>query len=250
VLVIAVAGILGSVSPPGEDPTLLLTAPQTRAVFTPHWPTSHVENWTAPEDPRGPTTDDLRYSEFMHNWSGAIVTLVGLGWLAQTAVGRLGAWAGRINPFLLAPFGLFIAVAANPELWILHFISPWQALTNPQILEHQLGAALVFILVWLSWRDLKNPPDRRPLGYPLPVVMVAGSLLLLGHAHSTPAVPDALTNLINAQHAVFGAFGLLAGATRWFVLRGLVRGSWANRLWPCGVIGLGLFMAFIYREVV
>ena len=250
VLVIAVAGILGSVSPPGEDPTLLLTPQQTRALLTPHWPTSHVDNWTAPEDPRGPTTDDLRYSEFTHNWSGVIVTLVGLGWLAQTAGGRVGVWAGRINPFLLAPFGLFIAVAANPELWILHFISPWEALTNPQILEHQLGAALVFILVWLSWRDLKNPPERRPLGYPLPIVMVTGSFLLLGHAHSTPAVPDELTNLVNVQHAVFGACGIFAGATRWFVLRGLVRGRWANRLWPCGVIGLGLFMAFIYREVV
>jgi putative copper export protein len=250
VLVIAVAGILGSVSPPGEDSGLLLTPQQTKALLTPHWPTSHVDNWMAPEDPRGPTIDDLRYSEFTHNWSGAAVTLMGLGWLVQTSRGRLGAIASKATPFLLVPFGAFIAVAANPEVWLLHFVSPWSALTNPQILEHQLGAVMVFVLAWLSWRDLKNPPLRRPLGYPLPVVMIVGSLLLLGHAHSTPEVPDALTNLINSQHAVFGACGLFAGATRWLELRGLVPAKWANVVWPGFVIALGLFMAFVYREVI
>jgi hypothetical protein len=33
-------------------------------------------------------------------------------------------------------------------------------------------------------------------------------------------------------------------------MRGLVRGRWANLLWPSWVIVLGLFMAFVYREVV
>jgi copper resistance protein D len=250
VLVITVAGILGSVSPPGEDGSLRLTAAQTRALLTPHWPTSHVDNWLTAGDPRGPTIDDLHYSEFTHNWSGVIVTLLGIGWLAQASGGRLGVWAGRINPLLLLPFGGFIATAANPELWMLHRVSPWEAVTNPQIFEHQLGALLVFVLAWLSWRDLRRPAALRPLGHPLPLIMIAGSLLLLGHAHSTAAVPDELTNLINVQHAILGACGLFAGTVRWFVLRGLLRGRWANLLWPAWIIALGLFMAFIYREVV
>ena len=248
VLVITVAGILASVSPPGEDGGLRLTPYQTRALLTPHWPTSHNDNWMQPEDPRGPTVSDLQYSEFTHNWSGVMVILLGLCWLAQASGGRLGKWGGYSNPFLLVPFGCFIALAANPELWILHQISPWEAITNPQLLEHQIGALLVFVLCWLSWRDMRQPEALRPLGYPLPIVMVAGSLLLLGHAHSTPAVPDDLTNLINVQHAVLGACGLFAGAMRWFVLRGLLRGRWAHLLWPAWIIALGLFMAFIYRE--
>jgi putative copper export protein len=250
VLVIAVAGVLGSVSPPGDAGALRLTVAQTQALLAPHWPTSHVENWTLPEDPRGPTLDDLRYSEFTHNWSGVLVVLLGFGWLAQTSGGRLAAWARRVNPFLLLPFGVFIAIAANPELWLLRLISPWEALTNPQILEHQLGAVLVFLLAWLSWCDQRNPPQLQPLGHALPVIMIAGSLLLLGHAHSTSAVPDELTNLINVQHAILGACGLFAGTLRWFVLRGLVPARWANLFWPGFVIALGLFMAFYYREVV
>ncbi len=249
VLVLAVAGILGSVSPPGADGAGRLTTAQTRAVLTPDWPTSHVENWTLPEDPRGPTLDDLRYSEFTHNWSGVLVIALGLGWLAQAAGGRPATWAARVAPFLLVPFGVFIAIAANPELWLLRFVSPWEALTNPVLLQHQIGAVLVFALAWLSWRDRLRPPRLQPLGHALPLIMIAGSLLLLGHAHSAPAVSEELHNLINVQHAVFGACGLFAGALRWAVLRGLApRG--ANLAWPCGVIALGLFMAFHYREVV
>jgi hypothetical protein len=209
-----------------------------------------VENWTEPEDPRGPTLVDLRYSEFTHNWSGVLVCLLGLGWLAQSVRDRHMGWAGRVCPFLLVPFGVFIAVAANAELWLLGWVSPWEALTNPQILEHQLGALMVFLLAWLSWRDLRNPEHLRPLGYALPVIMIAGSLLLLGHAHSTLTVPDELTNLINVQHAIFGACGLFGGTLRWLVLRRLIPERPANLLWPGCVIGLGMFMAFFYREVI
>ena len=250
VLVVAVAGVLGSISPPGEDGSLLLTGEQTHALLSPHWPRSHVDNWTLPDDPRGPTLDDLHYSEFTHNWSGMVVIVMGLGWLIQARGGRSGGIAGKITPFVFVPFGFFIALASNPEVYLIRTITPMQALSDPQIIEHQMSALLVFLLAWLAWRDLKNPPALRPLGYPLPIVMIVGSLLLLGHAHSTPNVPDEVTNIINTQHAVFGTFGLFAGTVRWFTLRGLMPARWANILWPGCVVGLGLFMAFIYRETI
>jgi putative copper resistance protein D len=250
VLVITVAGILGSVSPPGDDGSLRLTPVQTAALLSPHWPTTDISSWDTPDDPRGPTIGDLRYSEVTHNWSGVTVCLLGLAWLVQMVGGRAGIWAARLSPFLLVPFGCFIAVAANPELWLLHTVSPWRALTDPILLEHQTGALMVFLIAWLTWRDRKKPVAMRPLGYALPVIMVVGSLLLLGHAHSTLTITDELTNLINVQHAVFGAFGLFGGTLRWLMLRGLLPGRFAKFLWPCCVIGLGLFMAFFYREVV
>ncbi len=250
VLVITVAGILASVSPPGRDNSLRLTDAQTRALLSPHLPRTEV---TDPNQWVGAATrkiDDLRYSEFTHNWSGVMVFLMGMGWLAQAIGGRAGKWASRLYPFLLIPFGFFIGIAADPEVWWLHQVTFRQAISDPQLLEHQLGAAMVFLLAWLSWRDQKNPERSRPLGYALPVIMIAGSLLLLGHAHSTLTVTDDLTNLINVQHAILGTFGLLAGTIRLLVLRDLVRMPPARLLWACGVIGLGLFMAFFYREVV
>ena len=248
--VVAVAGILASIAPPGNDGESQLTVAQARAVLTPDLPTTHVENWTAPEDPRGPTEDDLRYSEFTHNWSGVFVTLFGLGWLAQGFGGKSSLWAARLYPFILVPFGFAVAILSNPELYIMRSVSLWSALTNPSLFEHQFAAVIVFILAWLAWRDQRNPESMRPLGYPLPIIMITGSLLLLGHAHSDPAVPGEIATLINVQHTVFGAFGLFAGAARWWVLRGVIPPRIGNFAWPAGIIGLGLFMAFFYREII
>jgi putative copper export protein len=249
-LVITVAGILGSVSPPGADGSQRLTAIQTRALLSPHLPTTDLSGFdSGPDDPRGPTISDLHFNEFSHNWSGIMVCLIGMAWMAQAVRGSIGSWAGRVLPFLLLPLGLWVGFGANPEIWLFHSVSPWQALTDPQLLVHQLSALLVFVLVWYAWWDKKNPEERRPFGYPLPTLMIAGSLLLLGHAHSTPFA-DELTNLVNVEHAVLGALALFGGTARLLVLRGLFPRPLARFVWPSFVIGFGLFMAFFYRETV
>jgi hypothetical protein len=79
--------------------------------------------------------------------------------------------------------------------------------------------------------------------------MIVGSLLLLGHAHSSFGATEALTSLINVQHAVLGGLGLLAGVVRWLELRGLFPRAAARVVWPSLVIAVGAFMAFSYREL-
>jgi hypothetical protein len=168
----------------------------------------------------------------------------------QSLRGRGHAAAQQFWPLLLIPFALFIAVAADPEVWILRTVTYARAISDPALAEHQIGALLVLILAWLGWRDKYNPANSRPLGYALPVLMIGGSLLLLGHAHSALTAPQELTNLINVQHAILGASGLFAGTVRWLDLRGLFPERLARIVWPGLVIALGLFMAFFYREVV
>ena len=106
------------------------------------------------------------------------------------------------------------------------------------------------MLVWLGLRDLRRPEANRPLGYALPVILVLGGILLLGHTHSTLTITEEVTNLINVQHAIFGTFILIAGAVRWLSLRGLFPPKFAGVIWPSMIIGLGLFMAFFYRETI
>ena len=120
-----------------------------------------------------------------------MVILLGACWLVQS-VGRGAAvtFAARAWPWLLVPFAVFVAVASDPEVWILREISLAQALRDPQILEHQLGALMVLLLVLLGWRDRRRDPATRPLGVALPAIMIVGSLLLLGHAHSTLTVTE------------------------------------------------------------
>jgi putative copper export protein len=250
VLVLTLAGILGSVSPPEQWGTLRLTSAQVNALTSPHLPITTVADpetfYGAPER----TVADLHYSEFTHSWSGVMVLLLGCCWLVEIMGGQAGFWAARAWPLLFIPFPFFIAVAADPEVWLLRKVTFWETIQDPQLLEHQLGAMFAFILVALGWMDRRRPADQRPLGYSLPVVMILGSLLLLGHAHSNFSSTQDLTNLINVQHAIFGAFGLFAGLLRWLTLRGLVPWRPMQLVWPGLVIGLGLFMAFCYREAV
>ena len=249
-LVIVVAGILASVSPPERWPNLRLTPRQIESMASPHLPRTHLPNPQSFVGAPERTEADMRYSEFTHNWSGVMVCLLGTGWLLAGSGGRLGALAQRAWPLLLIPFPIFIAVAADPEVWLLRSVTFLQVVRDPQMLEHQIGAVLAFSLVALGWLDHRRPDPLRPLGYTLPLLMILGSLLLLGHAHSNFNTSQELTNLINSQHAVFGAFGLFAGVVRWLQLRGLFPDKPARLIWPGLVICLGLFMAFCYRETI
>jgi copper resistance protein D len=247
-LLITVAGILASVSPPGEAGDYRLSKAQAVALLRPHLPVVRISNPAgflgAPER----TLADRRYAEFTHNWSGVMVGLMGLGWLLQNARGRVGKWARKLWPLLLLPFAVFVAVAADPEVWLFRQVSVGEVLRDPQMLEHQLGAVMILILAWLGWRNNARPEGSRSFGYGLSIVLAAGGILLLGHAHSTLNSAEELTNLINVQHAVFGFFIVLAGTVQWLVLRGLFPRRSGNVIWPSLVIGLGLFMAFCYRE--
>ncbi len=248
ILVITVAGILGSISPPGPNGVYRLSEVEMKALLTPDLPTTAITNPASFVGAENRTRDDLEYAEFTHNWSGVLVMLLGFCWLGQSI--RKNEWLARAWPLLLIPFAVFIAVAADPEVWILRRMSLRQVLSDPQILEHQIGALLVMAMVWLGWRETKRPASSRPLGYALPIIITAGSLMLLGHAHTSLTISDHLGTLINVQHIVIGAFGLVSGFTRWLQLRGLLPEKAARILWPSSVVGLGIVMAFFYREII
>lgn len=249
ILVITVAGIVGSISPPGADGAQRLNTEQIQAMQRPVLPPTTLIDPSSFVGAAERTIDDLRYSELMHRWSGVFVIAMGLVWLGQSLGGRVSGLATKVWPLLLLPFAGFISVFADADLFLVPKLSFWDAISNPSILEHQLGAAMIVVLAWLGWRDRTRPERDRPMGWTLPIVMMLGSLLLLGHAHSALSATEELTNLINVQHAVLGAFGLLAGTLRWLSLRELIPARWSNRAWPVLIIGLGCFLAFCYREV-
>lgn len=252
VLVVATAGILASVSPPTREGEGRLDQAQIAAILEPRAPRTQIVDPATWVGSASRTDDDLRYSEFMHAWSGVLVCLLALAWLVQSvggqsAAARAAAW---VWPAALIPFAVFVAIASDPEVWPMGTVSPWLALTDPIVLEHRIGALMIVVLAVLGWREARHGGKDRPLGRALPVVMIAGSLLLLGHAHSSFSASDGLTTIINVQHAVLGGLGVLAGAIRWLELRDLVPRRTASVAWPLLVLAIGLFMALSYRELV
>jgi len=251
-LVVATAGILASVSPPTRAGEGRLTAAQIAAILEPRAPRTAIVDPATWVGSASRTDDDLRYSEFMHGWSGVLVCLLALAWLVQSvggngAAARAAAW---VWPALLIPFAVFVAIASDPEVWPMGTVSPWVALTDPIVLEHRIGALMIVVLAGLGWREARRGGEQRPLGRALPIVMIAGSLLLLGHAHSSFSASDELTTIINVQHAILGGLGVLAGVVRWLELRDLVPRRVARVVWPTLVLAIGLFMALSYRELV
>ena len=248
-LVIAVAGVLGSVSPPAPSGAGRLSAPQLRAVLTPRLPRTDVVDPSTWVGSATRTDDDLRYSEFMHGWSGLAVAMLGVAWLVQARGGSVAGRVGSLWPLALVPFAAFVAIASDPEVWPMGDVPPLDALRDPTVLEHRIGALLVLVLAGLGLRDEGRGGADRPLGRALPLLMIAGSLLLLGHAHSSFGTSESLGTLIDVQHAVIGGLGLAAGTVRWLELRGLFPRRIARVLWPSLVIALGFAMAFFYREL-
>lgn len=262
VLVVAIAGILASVSPPTPQGEGRLDAAQIASILTPRAPRTQIVDPATWVGSAARTDEDLRYSEFMHAWSGVLVCLLGVAWLVQSVGGdgRAARIAGWVWPAAFIPFAIFVAIASDPEVWPMGTVSPWVALTDPIVLEHRVGALMIVLLAVLGWREARRGAGERgvvrarganrPLGRALPIVMILGSLLLLGHAHSSFSASDRLTTIINVQHAVLGGLGVLAGAVRWLELRDLVPHRIARVVWPLLVLAIGLFMALGYRELV
>jgi putative copper export protein len=248
-LVVVIAGIVGSIAPPGADGSLRLTPAQLDAVLTPALPRTTLIDPARFVGAPMRTVDDLRYAELMHNWSGVFVTAMGLAWLAQGLGPRSAALATRAWPFLLASLAVFISAFADPEVWVLRTVTFREAIVDPTIIEHQLGAGLVLVMAWLAWRDRRRPARERPLGPALPLLMMVGGVLLLGHAHTSVRTTEELGTLIGVQHGVLGALGLLAGTVRWLSLRGIFPERPARILWPLLVAVLGLFLTLCYREI-
>jgi putative copper resistance protein D len=260
VLIVATAGILASVSPPTPQGEGRLDAAQIASILTPRAPRTQIVDPATWVGSASRTDDDLRYSEFMHAWSGVLVCLLGVAWLVQSVGGdgRAARIAGWVWPAAFIPFAVFVAIASDPEVWPMGSVSPWVALTDPIVLEHRIGASMIVLLAVLGWREarrggnertLGRGGNERPLGRALPVVMILGSLLLLGHAHSSFSASDRLTTIINVQHAILGGLGVLAGAVRWLELKDLVPRRAARIVWPLLVLAIGLFMALGYREL-
>jgi putative copper resistance protein D len=249
-LMIAVAGVLAAVAPPGADGALRLTVAEARALATPRLPATTIDDPMTWIGAPTRTVGDLRYAEFTHAWSGVIVCLLGLAWLVQQQGGRLGRQAGWLWPGILLPFAAFVAVASDPEFWPLGPVPISEGLANPSVIGHRLGAVLVLLLACLGWRAMARQAPNQPLGNALPAILIVGSLLFLGHVHQGSADGARLETLIGVQHTVLGALGLLAGVVRWLELRGFLPRRVTGILWPGLIVALGAVMAFWYREVV
>ncbi|MGH7893799.1 MAG: copper resistance D family protein [Candidatus Binatia bacterium] len=195
-------------------------------VFRPKWPalrTPSVETMTQIEsDPLAVvgwerTNASYSWSNFSHNVAGLF--LLGMALLAFVPRGRYATWA-RHWPLGLVALGLFVSAraAANEGAWPFGPNALWRAIVDdPEVLQHQLGAALAIALGLIEWRARTTTTPATRLPYVFPVLATLGGLFLLTHSHSAFEVKSSY--LIQITHTAMGALAVLLACTRWLELR-------------------------------
>ncbi len=186
---------------------------------------------------------DLAWSEYNHHWAGLIVLLMGaLALLERT--GRT-PWA-RHWPLAFLGLAAFILLRADPEVWPTGHIGLLESLRDPEVVQHRIFALMAAAFGWFEWRVRIGRIHARRAAYVLPVLMMAGGILLLAHTHALSEVKDQV--LTEWSHLPLGVLGVVGGAARWLELRAsAAEARWAAWLWPVCLVLTGCVL-LNYRE--
>jgi copper resistance protein D len=187
-----------------------------------------------------------RESEGNHHLIGFFLILSGFFILAQAVLGNKFPIIGYVWPVCFLLSGLFVLAYSDTELWPFGPKSWIQGtLTNPEVIQHKIFAVLLLGMGVLEMGRVRGRLKAVWAAWVFPVLAVAGSLLLLFHAHHTGMHgPNhmAIMARIQAEHlsyAVTGfAIGLVKGlsevSTRWQIV--------FARLWPLLIVVLGILL--------
>ena len=186
---------------------------------------------------------DIAWSEYNHHWAGLLIILMGLAALAQRS-GR-APWA-RHWPLLFLLLAAFLFLRADPEVWPMGEIGPFESLRDPEVVQHRLFVALIVAFALFEWRVRTGRIGSRRLALIFPLLIAAGGTLLLTHSHALGNVKEEL--LVELTHLPIAVLGIIAGWARWLEVKAPETvGRWAGWLWPPCLILVGLLLLG-YRE--
>ena len=245
--VLALAAVLSVAPPAVDDPQGTLTMARFAQLFRPRMPRFSSGLGHGPRPALQQTADDFAYSEFNHHWSGAALIMLAIGSFLEGLSVRRFRWA-RAWPAVFLFLAIFLFLRNDPEAWPFGPVGFLESMRVPEIVQHRLSVVLVLALSSVEFLGRRGHVRQSRWAYIFPSLCLLGGLMLFSHTHDMGvAVSDTQTYLA-LQHGVMGAFGLLAGLSRWFQLRRHEEGGWFGRLWALFVFLLGLQMFIFYKE--
>ncbi len=246
--IIALAAVLSVVPPAVDDAQGTLTLARLAKLFRPRMPRfswSRVVPGPSPALEQNP--DDFAYSEFNHHWAGAALIVMAIGSFLEGLSVRRFRWA-RAWPAAFLFLAIFLFLRNDPEAWPFGPVGFLESMRIPEMVQHRLSVVLLLALGGVEFLGRRGQVRQSRWAYIFPSLCVVGGLILFSHTHDMGvAVTDAQTYLA-IQHEVMGAFGLLAGLSRWFQLRQPEEGRWFGLLWALFVFLLGVQMFIFYKE--
>lgn len=257
IVVLALAASLAS-QPAAVDvrPHDVATWKEVAEVFTPKWPRLETpDNATVAAN----RTDrfsvvDIRRSEPENNWSNFSHNVSGVFVAGISLVGLIGFWRRhswtRHWPlgFVLLALFIFLRGSGGVGTWPFGPVSFWHALTDAENLQHRIAAVLALGLGLAEWRARARQSSESRLPYMMPVLGLAGAILLGMHTHVLSNIKS--VGLIQASHTAISLLAVFMACGRWLELRdtsGVRRAAGLASLISLLLIGLVLIF---YREPV
>lgn len=216
------AAALSSLPPAGDVGEELATPAEVWAMFSPKLPNLHgpeiylipAPELTDIETGETRMKEDVVWSNFTHNFSGALLLVMGVMALAERY--RSVRWV-RHWPLLFLGFAVFILVLADPQVWPVGRLGLIESLAEPEVLQHRLAAMVVIGLGVFEWRArIHKVPDPR-VAYIFPLLCGVGGIVLLTHSHAVYELKQEF--LIQSTHVAMGFLAVIMGAGRWLELR-------------------------------
>jgi hypothetical protein len=205
-----------------------------------HDPRSH-HHGAAPTDSPEQIKADRDYSLFMHHSSGlAVVALGSLVLVDRVTRRRVKAIPIAIG-LLWMGLGIHLLIRSDPDGWPMTggFFESFVMSNSREWIQHKLLSLIPFGLgIWTLW--FRHAERNAYVMYAMGAVLALGGMGLMMHQH----VDHPGMDIVNLQHRFMAAAALfIAGSL-------VLEGAWKSRLRvvpylvPCGLVTLGLQLAF------
>jgi hypothetical protein len=132
------------------------------------------------------------WSVFNHRGAGIFILLWGLTALVTGLQYPRRTWVRFVPPLML--FGLveFLILRNDPMTWPLGPIGFWYSMQATEVFQHRI---FILLILGMATTELLRAADRLPpllARYSLPALALIGSLLIMFHQHSGPAMQLAM----------------------------------------------------------
>ncbi len=194
---------------------------------------------------------DKKESEFNHHLAGVFVILAGLFILIGSRFESRWLWFKYAWPLCFFLSGIFVLVFSDTELWPFGPKNWWIGVTgNLEVLQHKTFAAILLILGIIEFLRARGSVKGVWSAWVFPALAVAGSVMLLFHAHDAGmhgADAPRTMERIQAQHFAYAALGACIAVSKGVSESRVPFRRLSSYLWPSLMIALGLLLTF-YTE--
>jgi putative copper resistance protein D len=191
-------------------------------------------------------------SESNHHVAGFLVVLAGLFILAEGVLKNRFPVVRYAWPVCFVLAGLFVLVYSDTELWPFGY-KPWiqGVITNPEVIQHKVFAVMLLGLGAIEMARVRGRLNVAWAAWVFPALAVAGSILLLFHAHDVSGMQGAeqMASMehIQAEHLGYAVTGVGIGVAKGLAEAGTRWRRVFSKLWPALLIVLGILLT-LYTE--